>query len=233
MSIQENHNYKLDEVVEEQVVEYLRAHPDFFAAHPQLLMQMNIPHDTGGAISLLEHQLRLLREHNNKYKSRLLELVQLARENDRLSERINHLTLALIKTRDINEILSVLKDSLHREFQAGWVRVRLFQEQEYQQPIPPDMLLNKNNPQLEVFEHFFKVNRPLCGRLKREQLAFLFEEHAEAIQSAVLIPLGKHGEIGMLAIGSSDAERFHPGMGTIFLNQMGAIISAIIHSQQK
>lgn len=233
MSIQENHNYKLDAVAEEQVVEYLRAHPDFFASHPQTLMQMIIPHETGSAISLLEHQLRLLREHNNKYKSRLLELVQLARENDRLSERINRLTLAMIETRNINDILEVLKDNLHREFQAGWVQIRLFQEPEYQQPIPQETLLNKDDPQLEAFEHFFKVNRPLCGRLKHEQLAYLFGEHAEAIRSAVLIPLGKHGELGMLAIGSSDAERFHPGMGTIFLNQMGTIISAMIRCHQK
>ncbi|MCX8004653.1 MAG: DUF484 family protein, partial [Burkholderiaceae bacterium] len=41
----------------QDVARYLEAHPDFFAAHPQLLDRLTVPHPHNGqAISLLERQ---------------------------------------------------------------------------------------------------------------------------------------------------------------------------------
>ena len=79
-----------------------------------------------------------------------------------------------------------------------------------------------------IRQPIFKANRPLCGRLKQQQLETLFGEHAEQVGSAVLLPLGNHGKIGMVAIGSKDEHRFHSSMGTIYLNQMSEIISQAI-----
>lgn len=38
------------------------------------------------------------------------------------------------------------------------------------------------------------------------------------MQSTALLPLPG---IGLIAVGSSDANRFYPGMGTLFLRMMG------------
>ena len=40
-----------------------------------------------------------------------------------------------------------------------------------------------------------------------------------------LVPLGENGAIGLLALGSAERERFHPGMSTEFLKRMGELIT--------
>ena len=45
---------------EQAIVRYLRAHPDFFNRHPELVETLRIPHLCHPAVSLLEHQVLLL-----------------------------------------------------------------------------------------------------------------------------------------------------------------------------
>ena len=40
-----------------------------------------------------------------------------------------------------------------------------------------------------------------------------------------LIPLGGQPPLGLLALGSVDRDRFHPGMSTEFLSRMGELIT--------
>ena len=51
---------------------------------------------------------------------------------------------------------------------------------------------------------------------------------AEEIGSAALVPLGRGAEIGFLAVGSVDAERFHPGMSIDFLARLGDLIAGAL-----
>ena len=87
------------------------------------------------------------------------------------------------------------------------------------QGLPPGM--SPDDP----FSEFFKRAEPLCGRLQQDKLDALFAARAGEVQSAVLLPIGS---TGMLAIGSTDANRFHPGMGTVFLKLIGEAISTAI-----
>ena len=75
------------------------------------------------------------------------------------------------------------------------------------------------------FAEFFKRAEPLCGRLLPEKLEFLFGAHASEVRSSVLVPVDG---VGMLAIGSEDANRFHPGMGTVFVRLIAESIGAAI-----
>ena len=42
------------EVREEMVAGYLRDHPGFFINYPDLLKELELPHDSGDAVSLIE-----------------------------------------------------------------------------------------------------------------------------------------------------------------------------------
>ena len=53
----------------------------------------------------------------------------------------------------------------------------------------------------------------------------LFGAQAAEVKSAVLVPIDG---VGMLAIGSQDANRFHPGMGTVFLKLIAEATAAAI-----
>ena len=52
-------------LTDEDVISYLRLDPDFFQRHSTLLSELNLPHDTGGAVSLIERQVAILLVENN------------------------------------------------------------------------------------------------------------------------------------------------------------------------
>lgn len=233
MSIQEEQKFhgnivsQKDEITERDVAGYLKQHPDFLKNNAGILAQLEIPHACNGAISLIEVQVSVLRDKNDHLKAKMMELMRVARENDQLAERMMHLTLSLMEAENLEQTLQVLDTSMASEFQADAFAIRLF-EQDKMPDNFPGTIISKNDTTLAPFENFFRAERPLCGRLKAEQLDFLFGDKAKEIQSAVLIPLGHRSGLGMVAIGSKDKDRFHPGMGTVFLKQMGALITSML-----
>ncbi|MCK5091334.1 MAG: DUF484 family protein, partial [Gammaproteobacteria bacterium] len=211
MSIQEEQKYhgkivsQKEEITSRDVADYLQKHPDFLKSNVNILTQMEIPHDCGGAISLIEYQVIALREKNKSLKGKLLELMQVARENDQLTERMMNLTLALMGAGSLEKILAVLDKKLASDFEADAITIRLFDKDNIlfsknkELDSMQDKVIQMDDPALAPFESFFHSGRPLCGRLKSEQLQYLFSaEIAKEINSAVLIPLGNHSELGMV-----------------------------------
>jgi hypothetical protein len=43
-----------------------------------------------------------------------------------------------------------------------------------------------------------------------------------------LVPLGSKSELGFMAIGSHDADRFHPGMSIDFLARVGDLVAGAL-----
>src|SRR5690625_1641249 len=115
-----------DENIEASVIEYLSRNPHFFAEQPELLAQMQIPHASGTAISLLEHQVRVLRLRNHALQNRLDELLEVARDNDRLAERMHRLTLELMDADNLDGVLFGLQDELRSNFDCDAVTIKLF-----------------------------------------------------------------------------------------------------------
>jgi hypothetical protein len=209
----------------EQVEQYLREHPEFFNDHLPLVANMRIPHAAGPAVSLIERQVAVLRDQNQQYKRKLMELVQVGRDNDALHRNLHLLTLALMRADSLDDVIERVHGHLRDDFKADVVALRLAQ-------LPKDfstdtctLPLDASDTALASFAPFFRAMRPLCGELKPEQLAFLFGEQAEAVASTALIPLGVEAELGMLAIGSHDDHRFHPAMDTLFLRCLGELIA--------
>jgi uncharacterized protein YigA (DUF484 family) len=62
-----------------QVADFLSNNPEFFEDRDALLLSMSLPHQQGGAVSLVEKQVALLRERNLETKKRLDEFVRAAK----------------------------------------------------------------------------------------------------------------------------------------------------------
>src|SRR6202034_1088503 len=82
-----------------------------------------------------------------------------------------------------------------------------------------------DDPAFRSFEGLFAAGKPRCGQIRDTQLQFLFGLEAPNIGSVALIPLGGQTPAGLLALGSVDRDRFHPGMSTEFLWRMGELIT--------
>lgn len=213
---------------EKAVADYLRDNPEFFQNNPSLLASLQVPHSCGGAVSLVEHQVRVLRDQNRQLKRKLMDLVHVARDNNRLNERMHQLTLGLVSSSSLEALLDTLREHLQGEFSADTVTVRLAGIPEARARECAVDQFSSDDPQLEHFESFYKTCRPQCGRFKPEQLEYVFGDQAQAVESAALIPLGKKGQIGLLAIGSQESNRFHPGMGTLFLSHLGELLELLL-----
>ncbi len=227
-------------IEERAVVAYLRDHPQFFANHAGLLGDMIVPHAARGAVSLIERQVEVLRDQNSELKGQLRALVQVARDNDQLNERVQRLTLALAEARHLDDILLAMTEHLRSDFRSDYVALRLFSDAT-QPPDSPQLALMdvrqvaRDDEAAEAYAALIYQHKPLCGHLRRSQSLFLFGAHAEEVASAVVLPLtappsaGGEGEptaqcYGLLGIGSRDAQRFHAAMGTLFLTHLGALI---------
>ncbi len=223
MSKQQEASEAIVDDVEQIVVDYLQAHPDFFKHHLDLLGDLYIPHPCKPAISLIERQLLLLREQNTQLRKKLIDLVAVARDNDSLSRRMHNLTLGLLEAHNLDDLLQRVEDVLRDEFNADFTGLQLAAR-------PVEALLDNQEvfvsaQDLVQFESMLRTGRPLCGRLTSEQLRSLFTDTAPRIGSVALIPLRGIDWQGLLAVGSEDDQRFHPGMSTLFLSRMGDQLS--------
>lgn len=209
-------------VNEQAVADYLLAHADFFERHSGLLSKLRLRHPTGEAVSLIERQVELLRSQNRTLERRLVDLVEVARANDSVLERLHELAVALLSADDGGERVRLLEDNLRSHFGADEIRLLLFTGK-------PEALGLTNvrrvgRTELAEFARFLEEGKPTCGRLRPPQLEYLFAERAASIASAALVPVGSRARFGLLALGSREAERFSPTLGTVFLNRIGELV---------
>ena len=117
---------KAGELTREQVAEYLRANPDFFIDQDELLRSLTLPHDSGRAISLVERQVHLFREQRDTLRRELVELVSIARHNDRLFEKSKRLLMQVIEARNLQDMAAALEDSIPGDFGVAAAGVLFF-----------------------------------------------------------------------------------------------------------
>jgi len=216
---------------EEDIAEYLHSHPDFFERHTKLLMSLKLAHQPGSdAVSLVERQVAMLRQRNGELERQLKDLVAVAKDNHALVEKIHQLAMLLMEPRSGAERMGILETSLREDFLAERAVLVLFS-------LPVDATLSddgfvkvvdRDDPGLKPFASFLKSGRPRCGLLRGRQKSFAFGDNASEINSAALIPLGEHTELGFIVIGSRDPDYFHPGKGMDFLGRLGELVTVAL-----
>ena len=207
-----------------EVATFLRRHPKFLGQFPDLALSLVVPKEEGQASSLASYQLDVLRDKNRELTRRLNELFSNAQDNERLAVRTHQLSLALMRAGSAADTVRTMVAVLGEDFQGEVVRVVLFHPVE---GLDADWLkvIPEKDAALAPFRDFLSSNEPLCGRLNQDKLALLYGDRQERASSSVLLPLPG---IGMLSVGSSDPNRFFPGMGTLFLRLMAeSLVTAL------
>lgn len=213
------------EFLDEAAVDaFLRERPDFFERHLALLDILRLPHPAGGAVSLIERQVSLLREKNHYLEQQLAELVERARENERVGQHLHRLACTLTGSEGLDAALALTQEALRTELKAELVSIRLAGDHR-------DGLHRLNAVDQEYFEELFARGRPQCGRLPKTALQVMFDADAEVVASAILMPLSVDGaRIGVLGLGSRSPERFLPDMGIYFVTHLGELLAEVIRS---
>jgi uncharacterized protein YigA (DUF484 family) len=201
---------------------YLLEHSDFFVEHEELLTSLRLPHQRGDTVSLVERQMKLLRERNIEMRHRLSQLMDVARDNDRLFEKTRRLILALMDASSLEEVVMSVEDSLRQDFQVPFVSLILFSETAT--AVGRSVTLGAAQ---EAIGGLLGEGKSLAGTLRDHELDFLFgEEQRKQVGSTALVPLA-NGQ-GLLAIASRDPQHYKSSVGTLFLSYIGEVLSRVL-----
>ncbi|MEW6563355.1 MAG: DUF484 family protein [Pseudomonadota bacterium] len=202
----------------EDIAQYLQDHPEFFEAYAPMLAEITIPHPYGGrTISLSERQLLALREKNRALEKTVHEvhaLIEYARENQALQEKVHRYVLTLFAARDLDAVKRTSVQSLREIFEIPHAEIRVWKD---------------TPPSVELLAFADQQTAPSCTHHAVHEVQEWFGEFAPHLRSFAYLPL-RAGEqsSGLLVMASEDPQRFYPEMGTMFLQRIADVVSAAV-----
>ena len=231
MSTQRKAEFAEDELSEDAICDYLEAHPDFFENHKTVLSRMQLPHASGGTVSLVERQISLLRQKDLKLERQLKELIRVARDNDVIAAKIHELSLQLMAKSTLEATIVATEEAVRSGFGADQAVLVLFCDPDSFTDINAGRFfvpIRRDDDDMKPFATFLNGNGPRCGQARDSQMQFLFRDDAQEIGSVALVPLGDKADIGFLVIGSNEADRFRPDMSIDFLARVGDLVAVAL-----
>ncbi len=224
-----------------EIAHFLLNNPGFFEQHPHILPRLDIPHPSGTAVSLIERQVIALRGRCHELESRLRNLILVAQDNERLHQRLHALIQDIVSATTLNQALKLTAKGLMTHFHADSVRFLLITPK----PVAGKPAVRKpralkglsrfvsaDEAALAGFGEHLEQGETICGPLNDEQLAAVFAGDAHQVASAAAIPLKDRDALGVMVLGSECEKRFAPGMGVLFLNQLGEVLSRRIQAMR-
>ena len=213
----------------EDVVAYLRENPDFFLEQEDLLAELLLPHESGKAISLLERQVTILRERGIEARQKLNNLLENARNNDQLFDTTRNLVLALLRARDVTEIVEVAMDQLSNHANIDACEVILLEQPELN--VAPSIRVEPLSMMKQEYADVIRLKRTHCGSLTAEQIGALFPGNHK-IKSTALCPVINNSEVlALLALGNQEENYFNIHLDTLFLDFIGHVVGAVLERQ--
>ncbi len=230
-ALEQNHLSQLNQLMEEAAVKnYLLNSPDFFNKNPELLAHIDLKHQVEDATSLVERQIKVLREKNQALQGQLIEMLHAAYNNENLLIQSNQFMLDLLNKNTLAGLTAAIIQKLKQEFNLDAVSLVLVGN--YHNARPAQVYKFPEEIKL-LLDCQFPDQQPLCGRLEDKPKKELFGELSSNLQSFALIPLGANCESGLLALASKDIERFEPQMGTLFIELIAKLITHLVKQHEQ
>ncbi len=125
--------------------------------------------------------------------------------------------------RNLDELHDAFSESMARDFKVDYATLILFGEAD------EDCRCRIESAEAARIEigALLKGRKPVCGVLRKEELAYLFPNAGE-VGSAALMALANGEELGLVAVGSADANRYSSNMGTLFLTHIADVIVRLL-----
>jgi hypothetical protein len=211
------------ELNDELVREYLKNHDDFLQRNPDMMDYLHISHASGSAVSLVEKQVSVLRERNVDMRHRLNALTGNARDNDKLYEQTRDLVLKLLEADSIEAVYRTFIDAMANDFQVEHASMILYGDSDS----AGDCRMDTRESAKKEIGALFRGHKAVCGTLRKEELNYLFPDAGE-VGSAALMPLLNGEQLGLIAVGSSDGNRYNSDMGTLFLSHIADVMVRLL-----
>ncbi|HEY0906239.1 MAG TPA: DUF484 family protein, partial [Methylophilus sp.] len=171
-----------------------------------------------GTISLAERQQIAQRDKIRVLESKFTELILTAEENEQTANKVHELTLGLLFAKNVDSLHQHLVEFLATQFQLPQAQLKLWSNTSH---AAGGVFIDAE----ESLKNWAKdLSQPYCGTLPTMDIAGWF---SDTPASLAVIPM-RYQDVtfGLLAIPSEQRSRFYAGMGTLFLNRIGELVSA-------
>lgn len=211
---------------ETEIAAYLASHPDFLHRHPETFEAMDVPHGTGNAVSLIERQVRVLRDTNTEIRARFEKLLATAQSNEERVVQLNRVARILAGAVSTDAMVDALTHCLHDHMGVDRVYIGI------RSTLPGDVTrieaLEEASEASKALVNVFRRGKPICGELSAAHAKALFSpDDTVPVTSAAMIPLG--GNIrGAIVLASADPQHFTSEMGTLFPELFGDLLTAAL-----
>ena len=225
----------MNPITEEDIANFLVNTPDFFERNAELLaaVRLNSPHGTR-AVSLQERQADMLREKIRALEMRLMDMMRHGTDNEVLIERMQRWVKTLLMTANASDLPYTIADHIQHDFLVPQVAIKVWSVADDYQIEPFAVGVGD-----EVKTFAETLRTPYVGMNQNfEAVKWLLEP--SAAQSVALVALratrtedtpqtaATQPVIGLLVMASPDAQRYHEGMGTAFIERLGDLASAAL-----
>ena len=182
---------------------------DFFESRESLVGELKFKHSSASAASILERQVKKLREEHKNLMDLLSSFMKTASTNEDLFNKSKDLTLEILDSVTKQEIINVVESSFSNDFKVDKCSFEFYKNNEIQEI--------ENITGLSF--HKGAIN---CGSFSSEKMNVLFKD--ESIQSMVVAVVVIKNEIGLLKIGSFDRAKYLGDEDTTFIQYIRDIL---------
>ncbi len=203
-----------NEFGEAEIDAWLSTHPEFFKRYPDRLATMELPDDTGTAVSLHQYQVRVLREDTRQLKHKLNALLKNVKTNHKIHSDLLALAGTLIELARAGKDLNASLTAVKKYFALADIK----------------LLTKKDTPDaLKQLKKELGQQACLCvNAADTNLLELIFGKAEKTVLSLAAVPIKKAKRCtGYLVLGSDDGQRFKPGMGGEFLTLLARLVSAV------
>ena len=196
---------------------YLLENTDFFLTRESLVSELSFKHDSDGATSLLEMQIRKLRDEQSRLNDMLSGFLSTGKENEELFFKSKDLTMALITAKDFAALKKLVEEFFTKNFKVDSCILEVL-----------------SDSQLKALENETKMgmnkNAIHMGPLSKEKMTAFFK--TDLIKSAVISVMKFENNFGLLKIGSNDPTKYLGDGDTAFIEYIRDIIIKVLESKE-
>ena len=196
---------------------YLLKNTDFFLTRESIVSELNFKHSPGKAESLLERQVRKLRNEQKNLLDNLSVFLSNASDNEDLFSKSKALILKLVTAENEDKLIELMSKSLKKIFDVDAAYLKFFTNSEM-------------NSLEESTGMNFSIGETKYGSFADKRIKILFGD--DSIKSVVISIFKNKNRIGLLLIGSKDKTRYLGDEDTTFIEFIRDIAEAKLKTFQ-
>lgn len=188
---------------------FLLENLNFFESRESLVGELNFKHSSSSASSILERQVKKLREEHKNLMDLLSSFIKTASINEDLFNKSKELTLKILGSNSKKEIVSIVESSFSDDFLVDECLLDFYKSKEI------DDIESTTGLSL----HKGAIH---CGSFSNKKVEVLFKD--KKIESMVVAVIIVKDEIGLLKLGSRDRTRYLGDEDTTFIRYIRDIL---------